>query len=144
MAQSDGRRGRSVNVIDWPPGSTGAVVVDVIAERQRQEQLFPGQRLPSFVARLDELMPPAEVARGECQFRAAHAECSWYDVLVEEVAEACDAAVIASTAYIERNRERAAVELRAELIQVAAVAVRWIEAIDNGDVIPAERPEVLA
>jgi hypothetical protein len=54
----------------------------------------------------------------QCKERAAHGEVTWLDILLEEVAEA----------FAESDL----VKLRTELIQVAAVAVRWVEAIDRG------------
>jgi len=52
-------------------------------------------------------------------------------VLTEEVGEACKA-------WLERD----VAALREELVQTAAVAVAWIEELDNGGSLP--RPEVPA
>jgi hypothetical protein len=49
--------------------------------------------------------------------RAAEKTLKWVDILEEEVAEAA--------------AESDPAKLRAELVQVAAVAVAWIEAIDR-------------
>ena len=46
-------------------------------------------------------------------------------VLTEEVGEACQA-------WLERDTRA----LREELVQVAAVAVAWIEELDNGGAVP--------
>lgn len=54
--------------------------------------------------------------RDRCQQRAAEGRVSFLDILLEEVAEAA--------------AEDDPARLRAELLQVAAVAVQWIEAID--------------
>jgi hypothetical protein len=109
---------------------TGAVLIEVALERERQEVKFPGQVLRHYTPRTERLAPPAEVARDECEHRHAEGACSWYDVLLEEVAEALDEAVAG-------NHPAAPPEwvelLRAELVQVAAVAVRWIEQIDRGE-----------
>ena len=55
-------------------------------------------------------------ARKQCQDAAESGTCSWQLILQEEVYEA----------FAETEPEL----LRAELLQVAAVAVRWIDAID--------------
>jgi hypothetical protein len=112
------------------------VVTDVADERVRQhekwgEQNYPdvhpltvhttndGERMAGFYE-----IPTAARAKFLCQ--NANPD-TWAAVLVEEVAEAVEAATIGTTA-----------ELRTELVQVAAVAVNWVQAIDrrerqNGD-----------
>src|SRR5690606_32066077 len=65
-------------------------------------------------------MPRADDARDLCEHRARTGHLSWVDILVEEVAEAIEAAAL----HGEGD------ELRAEVVQVAAVAVAWLEAID--------------
>ena len=55
--------------------------------------------------------------RDSCERRFADGDGAWRDILLEEVAESL--------------AEDDPVELRAELIQVAAVAVAWVEAIDR-------------
>ena len=52
-----------------------------------------------------------------------HSDRSWLAILVEELGEAA-AEVITNPGYSERR-------LKWELIQVAAVAVAWIESIDR-------------
>jgi hypothetical protein len=64
----------------------------------------------------DELTEAANDARSRCNAAFAAGEGTWADILEEEVAEA----------LAEQDPKR----LRAELIQVAAVAVKWCEAID--------------
>lgn len=56
-------------------------------------------------------------AKQRCQEAFRTGSPNWEDVLVEEVAEAIDAPDDAA--------------LREELVQVAAVAVAWIECIDR-------------
>lgn len=65
-------------------------------------------------------MPRADDARDLCELRVRTGHVSWVDILVAEVAEAIEAAVL----HGEGD------ELRAEVVQVAAVAVAWLEAID--------------
>lgn len=59
----------------------------------------------------------AEMAKRDCDEAAAQGKCAWSDILLEETMEA----------MAETDTAR----LRAELIQVAAVAVRWINSIDR-------------
>lgn len=92
---------------------------DVARERNAQdakwgEQNHPdGTGGPGRVANADD-------ARTWTNFHAAEHTLAWADILEEEVAEAL--------------AEEDAVKLRAELIQVAAVAMAWIEAIDRRSV----------
>ena len=60
----------------------------------------------------------ADYAKVVCGAKAKAGTLTWKDILLEEVYEAC----------AESDRQR----LRAELVQVAAVCVSWIEDIDNG------------
>ena len=64
-------------------------------------------------------LPPGEAAKALTDDRFAAGEGTWGDILVEEVCEALD----------EVDDVAA---LRSELIQVAAVALRWIRRIDEG------------
>lgn len=75
-------------------------------------------------------VPTAYHARSACDGAARIGQCTWAHILVEEVAEAIEAGC-------ESQQGRASVDaLRAELVQVAAVAVSWIEAIDRRAVKP--------
>lgn len=87
---------------------------DISTERDRQEAKYPHEDLGDgtggayFVA-------AANSHRRQCD--EAGAAATWRHVLLEEVFEA----------LAEQDPER----LRGELVQVAAVAVRWVEAIDR-------------
>lgn len=59
----------------------------------------------------------ADDAKLECEAARARGEMTYLHVLNEEVCEA----------FAESDQEK----LRAELVQVAAVAVQWIESIDR-------------
>ena len=105
---------------------------DIERERHRQESKFPGQVLPAtYVQRWSgEYFDGALVATRDCGLpreRQAKEQCDydpdWAKVLVEEVSEAVSAA---GRGDANHTRE--------ELIQVAAVAIRWIGAIDRGEV----------
>lgn len=96
---------------------------EVYAERERQDREWGEQNHPdgtgpevvwsytgpaSFVA---------ETARHNCQLIAEEGYVTWRDIALEEIAEA----------FAEDDPAK----LRDELVQVAAVAVAWIEAIDR-------------
>lgn len=109
-------------------------IIDAIKrERQRQEAKFPGQKLPASPALLwphfDEyrtakhLEIPSEArAKFLCDVAVRNGALTHSEVLSEEHSEAQAAAA-----------RKDPVALREELIQVAAVALRWIEAIDQGE-----------
>lgn len=71
-------------------------------------------------------IPTGTRARAQCQTYAERGEANFMAILVEELGEACDEIAQGDTAA-----------LREELIQVAAVAVQWVEAIDRraGDAV---------
>lgn len=100
---------------------TREVLEDVHAERRRQVAKWgddstkdhgDGTGLPS-----DEAC--AEYAKLITDTNADAGTVTWRDILHEEVCEA----------FAETDPEK----LRTELIQVAAVAVKWVEAIDRRD-----------
>ncbi len=91
------------------------VLQEVDLERERQDSRFGEQNHPDFYERV----APEFVAlmRLKCD-EATRAGClTWQDVLTEEFTEAMGA--------------QSEAELRAELVQVAAVAVAWVESIDR-------------
>lgn len=109
--------------------TTDNVLCDIGAERERQEERFPEQTLPhspvcgtSVGAREPQINlkdARAREARAKewVRYHLERGQLTWADVLNEEVAEALAATEIE--------------HLREELIQVAAVAVRWVEDIDR-------------
>lgn len=119
-----GRRGRP-RAVD--PGA--AVLAEVAAERARQntkwgEQNHPDgtgpEERPLWISGASGRMTAldlAEVAKLSTDSLARRGEVAWTDILLEEVFEAL--------AEVDHSK------LRAELIQVAAVAVQWAEAIDR-------------
>ncbi|MFZ3569456.1 hypothetical protein ACNYS0_21120 [Streptomyces sp. BH034] len=98
------------------PNSTYRVLRQVLAERARQDIKFGEQNHPDGTGNKSQ-QEYAESARNWCQSAFGAGYGTWADVLAEEVAEA--------------KAEREPSRLRAELVQVAAVAVAWIEAIDR-------------
>lgn len=106
-----------------PAGTTAAVLDEVLAERRRQDVKFGEQNHrdgtgPEVVwAFTGPAGYVAGCARLTCQRLFKDGFGTWRDVLTEEVAEA----------YAEDDP----VKLREELLQVAAVAVCWVESIDR-------------
>lgn len=94
---------------------TESVLREVLAERQRQDAKWGEQNHPDDTSVDDE--PWADWAREDCDRAARDGKLTWRLILGEEVWEA----------FAETDP----VKLRAELIQVAAVAVNWVEAIDR-------------
>ena len=66
----------------------------------------------------DEYIPAVDASRRVCEEAAGSGNCTWSHIFLEEVLEVEDAA-----------RQGDVDELEEELIQVAAVAVQWVEAI---------------
>lgn len=104
--------------------STNRVLTAVADERARQDNKWGTQRdilncLPFYAYAIN----PAVYYKAVEQERAKYGQSTWTDILLEEVAEAVDEA---------KGGDIAA--LRKELVQVAAVAVNWIENLDRADV----------
>lgn len=101
----------------WDPrtGLTG-VLDQIAAERDRQDAKWGEQNHPDGTGQHPEIID-ADVARMVCQSAAEGGYLDWLHILREEVAEA----------FAESDPAK----LRAELVQVAAVAVAWIGAIDR-------------
>jgi hypothetical protein len=94
---------------------TDKILDEVYAERGAQDTKWGEQNHPDGTgAHLREL---AAVVKQRTQKAAERGKLTWRDILDEEVTEA----------WAESNP----VKLRAELVQVAAVASAWIEAIDR-------------
>jgi hypothetical protein len=104
-----------------------AALAEVAAERARQDKTF-GEQNHRDGTGLPIYQHSANRYRDQAQRAAAAGQLAWRDVLQEEVFEALAEAEPAA--------------LRVELVQVAAVAVAWIEAIDRrqaaGEVPPPD------
>jgi len=95
---------------------TERVLADVQLERERQTAEHGEQRLPAGTCEpWDET--ERDASRLRCDRATLAGTLTWRHVLEEEVAE------------VFAEVDPAA--LRAELVQVAAVAVQWIEALDR-------------
>lgn len=88
----------------------------VVLERERQHSMWGEQSHPDGTGR-DGDGRAAHVARSVAELGFIVGKGCWRDLLTEEVAEA----------FAETNPVR----LRTELLQVAALAVQWVEAIDR-------------
>lgn len=93
-----------------------SVILDIIDERVRQDAKHGPQNWPDGTGR-----PPdpvtAAASRDRCDRAFENGRGTWRDILQEEVDEA----------FAEHDLQK----LRTELVQVAAVAVNWIEALDR-------------
>lgn len=94
-----------------------AVLDAVAAERGRQDNQWGEQNHPDGTAADFTARAMRDSARVVCESKAKRGALTWADVLDEE--------------YWEARAETDPARLRAELVQVAAVAVAWIEAIDR-------------
>jgi hypothetical protein len=95
---------------------TDHVLDEVFAERTRQDERFGEQNHPDGTGGLgDNHM--ATASRYACDEATKAGRLTFRHILYEEMWEA----------FAETDPEK----LRAELVQVAAVAVSWIEAIDR-------------
>lgn len=93
-----------------------SVVGEVVAERDRQDAKWGEQNHPDGTGRTIHGWL-AESARRTCQAASQQGVVTWGHILAEE--------------FCEAMAESDPAKLRAELIQVSAVAVAWVEAIDR-------------
>ncbi|MGW2721383.1 hypothetical protein [Streptomyces sp. NPDC001492] len=100
-----------------PSITTDRVLQEVLAERIQQDAKWGEQNHPDGTGISPEQRKLADNARAMCQQVFAEGCGDWAHVLFEEVREAL--------------AESDAAKLRAELVQVGAVAVAWIECIDR-------------
>lgn len=82
--------------------------------QQDHPDVLPGWHIDDFD------IPPQGVAKIRTDYRTKKGLLTYTDILIEELCEAVEAAC-------DGNK----VELRAELVQVAAVAVAWVEKLDR-------------
>ncbi|WP_433584572.1 hypothetical protein [Microbacterium hydrocarbonoxydans] len=100
-----------------------SVLEELAAERRRQDEKWGEQNHPDGTGTGTEVVPLwyaedfAEWAKHATDVAARASVVTWREILLEEVAEAFD----------ESDLDK----LRTELVQVAAVATQWVEAIDR-------------
>lgn len=105
-----------------------SVLEEVAAERGRQDAKWGQQNHPDGTGADAEVVPLwqgedfAEWAKAATDAAAVVGDVTWRDILLEEVAEA----------FAESDEAK----LRTELVQVAAVASQWVEAIDRRSAVP--------
>ncbi|GAA4615076.1 hypothetical protein GCM10023195_66190 [Actinoallomurus liliacearum] len=99
------------------PRSLDRVLADVAAERAAQDAMWGVQDLPDGTG--TEHAAAADAAKRDCREAWAGARLTWRHILAEEFCEA-----------LAETDPRA---LRTELIQTAAVAVKWVQALDRRD-----------
>jgi hypothetical protein len=96
-------------------GRAGRVLTDYTRERLRQNEKHPGTvNFPDGTG--EHWRADADAARDMCDEALALGRCTWRHVLMEEVFEA----------FAESDPAK----LAAELVQVMAVAGRWLETLD--------------
>lgn len=92
------------------------IAVEVLQERDRQDEKWGVQNHPDGTGS-EEAQRQAELGKRATDAAAERGDVTWLLILREEVLEA----------FAETDL----VKLRTELIQVAAVAQQWVEAIDR-------------
>lgn len=121
------------------PAASLSVLAEVLAERARQEAKWGEQNHPDVdvvliereggctVERMAEEcgVSTARRARANLDGEARMGRATWSLIAVEELAEAIEAATLAAQHRVALS------SLREELVQLAAVAVAWVEAIDR-------------
>jgi hypothetical protein len=105
-------------------GPLESVLADVIAERAAQDARWGPQDPPDGTGPAH--AAEADTLRDACAAAFRDGAGSWRHILAEEVAEA----------FAEDDPDL----LRAELVQVAAVAVKWIQALDGRSPDRRSRP----
>jgi hypothetical protein len=99
-----------------PNRATESALCDVAWERKSQDEKWGEQNHPNGTG-VPSMIAAAINARLVTDAHARRGKVTWADILREEFAEA----------LAEEDPQR----LRAELVQVAAVAVAWIESLDR-------------
>ena len=95
-----------------------SVQTEVTAERQEQHSKW-GEQDHDNGTGFTGAFEAAESVKHKVDRHARTGTLTWTDILAEEVAEA----------FAEKDPKK----IRAELVQVAAVAIAWIECIDRKD-----------
>jgi len=102
--------------VEFDESKTQGVLRDVLDERAYQHGKWGKQEHPNGTSEV-KYTGMMQMAQAMCNKRADDGSITWFDILQEEFYEAASCEI----------KE----DLRAELIQVAAVAVAWIEMLDE-------------
>lgn len=123
-----------------PSRGLASVLSEVAEERARQDAKWGEQNHPdvdvmvarlhgagaaSLAARLYRI-PTAGAAQAETDAAARSGQCSWAHIAVEELAELVEAAALGDAAAV-----------RTEALQLAAVCVQWVQALDRRRRVPS-------
>jgi hypothetical protein len=103
---------------------TSVVLDDIRTERARQDLRWGIQSHPNGTGNTVAAVEALSKARATCDLHVRCDALTFADILTEEFCEA----------MVESDPEK----LRAELVQVAAVAAAWIEAIDRRSKTPRD------
>lgn len=112
------------------------VLHEIERERHKQHAKWGAQLVPSIVQGAREWWREfgmsADLARQACENASKVGDGNFLSILFEEVCEAFDEACTLEPLREPESRKAAEARLRKELVQVAAVCVKWIEQIDSG------------
>ncbi len=100
---------------DRAPGALARVLEDVAAERKAQDQMWGVQEFPDGTG--PEFTTQAEEAKQDCAAAWSRGDLTWRHILTEE--------------FFEALAETDPGALRTELVQTAAVAVKWVQSLDR-------------
>ncbi|WP_242614059.1 nucleoside triphosphate pyrophosphohydrolase [Actinomadura roseirufa] len=100
---------------DQEPGSLTRVLADIADERAAQDQMWGVQEFPDGSG--PEFTEHAESAKEECGAAWSRGRLTWRHILTEE--------------FFEALAESEPEKLRTELVQTAAVAVKWVQSLDR-------------
>lgn len=106
-------------------GSLARVLAEIAAERAAQDELWGVQEFPDGTGPGYE--PAAEASKAACAAAWSAGELTWRHILAEEFHES----------LAESDPER----LRTELVQTAAVAVKWVQSLDRRHGAMAHHPK---
>lgn len=105
------------------------VIDDILKERSRQDELWGEQNHNDINVSIKVAESCLELERLSNKLSVQRGQLTWRHILGEETAEAYLAAA-------QGNEEA----LREELVQVAAVAIAWIEALDRRTLVKTKGP----
>lgn len=117
MSQANSPYGVAAPGDSGVPRSLARVLADVAAERAAQDELWGIQDFPDGTGH--EHAAAAEAAKRDCGAAWAGARLTWRHLLIEE--------------FFEALAETDPTALRTELVQMAAAAVKWVQALDRRD-----------
>ncbi len=98
----------------------GDIAAEIFGERDRQDEKFGEQNHPDTLETITGASFACEMAKRQCAADIKNGRVNWRNILDEEVCEA-----------FEQASTEDDIKLREELVQVAAVAMNWIECIDR-------------